>query len=76
MSATCLLDTCALLAIQSGGAAFSKKVRTLLEASGSQVLVPAICAFEIGQKIASGKLSLPCPLAVWFQAILRQHALT
>lgn len=76
MKPICLLDTCALLAIQSGGSAFSQKVRILLEAPGSQVLVPAICAFEIGQKIASGKLLLPCALTHWFQAMLNQHALT
>jgi len=76
MNPTCLLDTCALLAIQQGGSAFSKKVRSLLEMPDSTVLVPAICAFEIGQKIASGKLVLPCPLADWLQAMLRQHALT
>lgn len=76
MNPTCLLDTCALLAIQNGGTAFSKKVRSLLEAPGSHVLVSAITAFEIGQKIASGKLALPCALGHWFQSMLRHHVLT
>lgn len=76
MNPSYLLDTCALLAIQDGGTAFSKKVRSLLEAPGSIVMVSAISAFEIGQKIASGKLALPCTLGHWFQSMLRQHALT
>ncbi len=75
MNGALLLDTCALLALQKGGKAFTKRVRTLLEAPGSEILVSAITAFEIGQKIASGKLALPCELARWFPAILRQHSL-
>ena len=76
MKPSCLLDTCALLAIHHGGAAFSKKVRVLLEAPGSLVFVSAITAFEIGQKHATDKLSLPCELSRWFHAVLTQHALS
>ncbi len=70
-----LLDTCGLLAVQGGGIALSQHVRELLEAPGSEVRVSVISAFEIGQKLAAGKLALPCELARWFPAILLQHTL-
>lgn len=76
MNSAYLLDTCGLLEIQSGGTAFSQHVRNLLEAPGSEVRVLVISAFEIGQKLAAGKLTLPCELAYWFPAVLLQHKLT
>jgi PIN domain nuclease of toxin-antitoxin system len=75
MKHDCLLDTCAVLDLLAGGKSFSEKVCFLLEAPGSQVHVSAITAFEIGQKHAAGKLTLPCELARWFRAILLQHTL-
>ncbi len=75
MNPAYLLDTCGLLAIQNGGNEFSEKVRILLEAPGSEVGVSVISAFEIGQKLATGKLSIPCELARWFPAVLLQHTL-
>lgn len=76
MNPTCLLDTCALWALQTGGKELSIKTRALLEAPGSVVCVSAISAFEIGQKAGAGKLTLPCDLDCWFPAMLRQHFLT
>ena len=70
-----LLDTCGLLALQTGGRDFSEEARALLEAPGSEVFVSAITAFEIGQKHASGKLIMNEPPATWFPAMLRQHHL-
>lgn len=68
-----LLDTCGLLSLQSGGAEHSSAARTQLEAPGSRVFVSAISAFEIGQKLAVGKLMLPSEPGSWFQAMLLHH---
>lgn len=76
MNPVLLLDTCALLALPNGGKEFSRKVRRLLEAPGSKVFISAISAFEVGQKSASGKLTLPCELGQWFSAMLKQHLIT
>lgn len=76
MTRVCLLDTCALLALQNGGKEFSRKTRTILEAPNSKVFISSISAFEVGQKAASGKLTLPRDLSDWFPAMLKQHFLT
>ncbi len=68
-----LLDTCGLLALQNGGKALSPEARSRLEAPGSRVFISAISAFEIGQKQAAGKLTLPCEPDAWFQGMLKQH---
>ena len=68
-----LLDTCALLALQDGGAVLSEEARTQLELPGSLVFISAISAFEIGQKRAAGKLALPFEASKWFAAMLKQH---
>jgi PIN domain nuclease of toxin-antitoxin system len=70
-----LLDTCGLLALLDGGKDLSGAACLQLEASGSQVFVSAISAFEIGQKQASGKLMLPLSPTAWFAAVVRHHRL-
>ncbi|MCC5840384.1 MAG: type II toxin-antitoxin system VapC family toxin [Opitutales bacterium] len=70
-----LLDTCGLLALQTGGEALSETARAQLEAPGSEVFVSAISAFEIGQKHGAGKLILQQPPGVWFFAMLQHHQL-
>lgn len=71
-----LLDTCALLALQDSGKALSRKVRSMLEGAESKVFVSSISAFEIGQKSATRRLTLPCPLDQWFPSMLKHHLLT
>ncbi len=68
-----LLDTCGLLALQEEDSDISPEARSCLETPGSKVFVSAISAFEIGQKQASGKLTLPCEANAWFQGMLRRY---
>lgn len=70
-----LLDTCALLALQSGGKTFSATSRALLDAPSTCTFVSAITAFEIGQKYAAGKLSMNQEPAAWFDAMVSYYML-
>jgi len=69
-----LLDTCALLWLAEGKEHLSRKARERIEAAPA-VYVSAISAFEIGLKCRSGKLTLPVPVATWFESVVDHHDL-
>lgn len=70
-----LLDTCALLTLQSGGKTFSPTTRALLDTTNTRTFVSAITAFEIGQKYAAGKLHMTQEPAAWFDAMVSFYML-
>lgn len=69
-----ILDTCALLWLASGSKRLSRA--TLAEINDAPaVYVSAISGFEIGLKVAKGKLTLPKPPQEWFEQVVEHHGL-
>ena len=69
-----LLDTCALLWLGQGGGQLSQDA--LQQIDGAPVVyVSAISGFEIGVKVAKGKLALPSRLGEWLATIIEHHDL-
>lgn len=71
-----LLDTCVLLWLASDTSEISESALEAIAGLDESVFVSPITAFEIGQKCASGKLTLPKPIQIWFPAILKRHQLS
>ena len=69
-----LLDTCALLWLGQGGGSLSQDALQQID-DAPVVYVSAISGFEIGVKVAKGKLSLPCRPAEWLATIIEHHDL-
>ncbi len=69
-----LLDTCALLWLGQGGGRLSQAAMQQIEAA-PVVYVSAISGFEIGVKVAEGKLSLPARPAEWLATVIQHHDL-
>ncbi|WP_298126787.1 type II toxin-antitoxin system VapC family toxin [Brevundimonas sp.] len=67
-----LLDTCAVIWLESGSALRPQAEFELQEAQtiGTPVLVSPISAWEIGMLASKGRLGLRLPPVVWFQSIL------
>ena len=69
-----LLDTCALLWLGQGGGRLSQDALRRID-DAPVVYVSAISGFEIGIKVAKGKLSLPSRPAEWLATIVEHHDL-
>ena len=69
-----LLDTCALLWLGQGGGRLSQDALKRIDAAPI-VYVSAISGFEIGVKVAKGKLTLPSRPGEWLAAIIEHHDL-
>ena len=70
-----LLDTCVLLWLAGDLSAISPGAVKLLRHTESACFASAVSAFEVGQKAAARKVSLPKPVDEWFAAMLEQHQL-
>lgn len=70
-----LLDTCVLLWLAADTSAISTRATELIRNTPEGMFVSAISAYEVGQKAAAGKLSLPRPVDAWFAAMLQWHGL-
>jgi PIN domain nuclease of toxin-antitoxin system len=70
-----LLDTCVLLWLAADSTAISTRAAEIIRNPPGALVVSAISAFEIGQKAAAKKLSLPRPVDLWFSAMLQWHGL-
>ena len=70
-----LLDTCVLLWLTADTMAISARATELIRNTPEGMFVSAISAYEVGQKAAAGKLSLPRPVDAWFAAMLQWHGL-
>jgi PIN domain nuclease of toxin-antitoxin system len=66
-----LLDTHAFLWVASDPDELRPDARAAIEDPANEVLVSAGVAWEIGIKVALGKLALPGDPAVWFPARVR-----
>ncbi len=67
-----LLDTCALLWLSHQQENLSSTVLKKIDAA-PVVYISSITGLEIGLKYKSGKLALPVPPRMWFEAILEHH---
>lgn len=70
-----LLDTCALLWLALDQRGLSEKAKLCMRGHVGQLHVSAISAFEIGQKVAAGKLKLKLKPASWFPRACELHGL-
>jgi PIN domain nuclease of toxin-antitoxin system len=70
-----LLDTCVLLWMAADTTVISAQASELIRSTPQGLFVSAISAFEVGQKAAAGKLSLPRPVDAWFAAMMQWHGL-
>ncbi|MEI7927155.1 MAG: type II toxin-antitoxin system VapC family toxin [Verrucomicrobiales bacterium] len=70
-----LLDTCALLWLTLDQKGLSERAKNCLRENVGSLLISAISAFEIGQKVASGKLRLKLKPATWFPKACELHGL-
>ena len=71
-----LLDTCALLWLTLDQSGLSLRARRCLHDHAGSLHVSAVTAFEIGQKVAAGKLQLKMTPGVWFPRACQLHGLT
>lgn len=71
-----LLDTCALLWLTSAPDSISARVRAEIARRPTRLHASSISAFEIGQKAARGRLSLPFDIVTWFEKVVEKHGLT
>jgi PIN domain nuclease of toxin-antitoxin system len=69
-----ILDTCALLWLAGGEKKLSRAALREINQSPA-VYVSSISGFEIGIKMAKGKLRLPTPPQEWFTKTVDHHAL-
>lgn len=69
-----LLDTCALLWLAQGGGRLSQDALARID-DAAVVYVSAISGFEIGIKVAKGKLALPARPAEWLATVVGHHDL-
>jgi PIN domain nuclease of toxin-antitoxin system len=70
-----LLDTCVLLWLAIDQTGLSEASRLILRSHAGQLYVSPISAFEIGQKVAQGKLELQLSPGQWFPRALELHGL-
>ena len=70
-----LLDTCALLWLGWQRDKLSKAALAAIESAEGNLATCAISAFEIGIKVAQGKLSLPYPPDEWYAQALSVHTI-
>jgi len=71
-----LLDAASFLWLCAGGRELSSAAAAALADPGNGANVSAVTAWEIGIKLAKGKLKLPAALELWFPEMVRHHHLT
>ncbi|MBI4657939.1 MAG: type II toxin-antitoxin system VapC family toxin [Verrucomicrobia bacterium] len=71
----CLLDTCTLLWLADDPDQMPQSVRRVLSEPGSVIHVSPVSAWELGIKVAKGKLQLPNPVSEWFPEVCRWNGL-
>jgi PIN domain nuclease of toxin-antitoxin system len=69
-----LLDTCALIWLVNGDAALSHRATAAMQTAWFAYVSP-VTAWEMGLKLAKGKLALNEPLETWFPRAKEQHNL-
>jgi PIN domain nuclease of toxin-antitoxin system len=70
-----LLDTAAFLWLCAGAKELSPAAAAALAEPANLASVSAVTAWEIGIKVAKGKLTIPVALESWFPAMMRHHRL-
>ncbi len=71
-----LLDTCALLWLESDRKIFTKNALKLIEQYADALAVSPVSFMEVGQKMKKKKLSLPMSLDKWTDEICSKYSLT
>jgi len=70
-----LLDTCALIWLNTDRKAFSPGAGKWLDRHADSLAISPVSLMEIGMKSRKGQLELPCPLAKWYEAMLELYSL-
>jgi PIN domain nuclease of toxin-antitoxin system len=70
-----LLDTCALIWLVNGDSALGADARKAIRTAW-MVSVSSVTAWELGLKLAKGKLEIEEPLDSWWRGAIAQHNLT
>ncbi len=70
-----LLDTCAMLWLALDQSGLSQRAKVSLQERAGGLCISAISAFEIGQKVGSGKLKLKLKPGLWFPRACELHGL-
>lgn len=70
-----LLDTCTLLWMAGDPSKLSPAAKEQLRQHAGVLYVSAVTGFEIAQKTAKGKLTLPLSPSLWMELVLRLHGL-
>lgn len=71
-----LLDTCTLLWLSDDPGQLSAAAQAELRRPAAAVYTSAISAFELGVKVAKGKLGLPVPVSEWFPEVCARYGLS
>jgi PIN domain nuclease of toxin-antitoxin system len=71
-----LLDTCALLWLESDRKAFSARAMEHLRSNYDALAISPISFHEVGIKQSKKRLSLPMPLAKWSAAMIEKYGLS
>ena len=74
MRKSLILDTCALIWLTMENAMLSPEAVNAINAT-PLVYVSPISAWEIGQKVARNKITLPLPPREWFYKVVAKHTL-
>lgn len=70
-----LLDTCALIWLNTDRKAFSPDAFKWLDRHADSLAISPVSLMEIGMKSRRGMLELPCPLAKWYEMMLELYSL-
>jgi PIN domain nuclease of toxin-antitoxin system len=70
-----LLDTCALLWLVDRPSRLPAAVKKQLTSPSARVHVSALTAWELGIKMAKGKLLLPAAVSQWFPQVVARYRL-
>jgi PIN domain nuclease of toxin-antitoxin system len=70
-----LLDTCALIWLNTDRKAFSPDAGKWLDRHADSLAISPVSLMEIGMKSRKGMLELPCPLARWYEMMTELYSL-
>ncbi len=70
-----LLDTCALIWLNTDRKAFSVEASRQLNRHADSLAFSPVSLMEIGMKARKGMLELPCPLAQWHEMMSNLYSL-
>ncbi len=70
-----LLDTCALLWLNTDRSAFTAKALNAMKRNSDGMAFSPVSVMEVAIKVGKGKLELPLPTAEWFERLVETYSL-